>query len=312
VDRGRFYRHGRRSIREAVFFAAGMLRIFRYKFDVIQSNQFPILQLPVLKLYCMVTGCRLIVNVHEVWDREYWTTYLGPGKGKLANAYANWALRMADYYISNSSVTEQNLRGLGIGKDRITVFAPTIDHRKLAAIRESRHKREIIFAGRLIKEKRLDKWLGVLSRTIRITRARGVIIGDGPERERIEALVKEMGLGRHVEVRSFYSGANKPALFRRIKDAGLFLHMSEREGLSTVALESIALGTPVLLPSYTPIPTDVKDMCVVVPEAMLPRMAAKILSGPKSDYLRNSKGMERFYTSSTPAVYGEIFKRMGL
>jgi glycosyltransferase involved in cell wall biosynthesis len=310
IDHRKFYRHGRRSIREALVFTVGMLRIFGYRFDVIQSNQFPILQLPVLKLYCLLTGCKLILNVHEVWDLGYWTTYLGGVMGRLANIYASWALRMGDYYISNSSTTERGLLGLGVKRDRISVFAPTIDHRRLEAIKGFRQRKEVIFAGRLIKEKRLDKWLEVFGRIAKGARAKGVIIGDGPERKRIESLVRKMGLGKQVEVRGFYS--DHRMVFKRIKEAGLFLHMSEREGLSTVALESIALGTPVLLPSYTPIPKDVKDMCVVVPEARLPGMAAKILRGPKKDYIMNSDRIERFYTSSTPSVYGEIFKRIGV
>ena len=79
-----------------------------------------------------------------------------------------------------------------------------------------------------------------------------------------------------------------------------------------MALESIALGTPVLLPSYTPIPRDVKEMCVVAPESSLPKVAAKILLGPKKDYIMNRDMIRRFYTSSIPSVYGEIFKEIGI
>jgi glycosyltransferase involved in cell wall biosynthesis len=312
IDRSKFYRHERRSIREAVIFALGMFRVFGYKFDVIQSNQFPIIQLPVLKLYCILSGCKLIVDVHEVWDHAYWTTYLGGAKGYLANAFSSWALKMGDHYIANSSITERNLVGLGIKVEKITVFAPTIDHEKLSRIKAAEAKKEMIFAGRLIKEKRIDKWLGVLAKTMKIAKVKGVIIGDGPDKAKIEALVRKMGLESSVEVRDFYSGSNKPALFKRIKEAGLFLHMSEREGLSTVALESIALGTPVLLPSYTPIPKDVKEMCVVAPESQLPKMAAEILKGPKEDYIMKRDRIERFYTSSIPSVYGEIFRKLGI
>lgn len=310
INHKKFYRHGRRSMREALVFAVGMFSIFRYKFDVIQSNQFPILQLPVLKLYCILTGCKLIVDVHEVWDSGYWTTYLGGWKGYLANAFANWALGIADHYIANSSITAQNLGKLGIPKHKVTVFAPTVDYDQISTVKEKGSRREIIFAGRLIWEKRMDKWLQVLKKTMKMTKASGVIIGDGPEKKRIEEAVKSMGLGGHVEVLGFQKDHHN--VMRRIKGAGLFLHMSEREGLSIVALESLALGTPVLLPSYTPIPKDVKDMCVIAAESDLPRVAAKILLGPKKDYIMNRDMIRRFYTSSIPSVYGEIFKRIGI
>ena len=105
---------------------------------------------------------------------------------------------------------------------------------------------------------------------------------------------------------------NKLALFKRIKEAGLFLHMSEREGFSTVALEEHSAWDPVLLPSYSPIPKDVRDMCIVAPDSRLPKVAAKILRGPKKDYIMNRDRIERFYTSSIPSVYGEIFKKIGI
>ncbi|MDE1865145.1 MAG: glycosyltransferase [Candidatus Micrarchaeota archaeon] len=312
VDRSRFYRHGRRSIREAIVFTVGMFRIFRYRFDVIHSNEFPILQLPVLKLYCILTGCKLIVYVHEVWDSKYWTTYLGGFMGHLANAYANLALRMADHYVANSDLTAERLGGLGIKGRRVTIFAPTIDDATIASVKAGKGRKEIIFAGRLIKEKRLDKWLDVFSKTARQTSASGVIVGEGPDRRRIESLIRRMKLQKKVEVRDFYSEGRKAELFRRIKEAGLLLHMSEREGLAVVALESIALGTPVLLPSYTPIPNDVKEMCIVVDEENLPSTAAKILRGRKEDYLPNRSNIRRFYTSNIRAVYRGIFRSLGI
>jgi glycosyltransferase involved in cell wall biosynthesis len=310
IDVSRFYRHGRRSIREAVAFSAGLLKIFRYRFDVIQSNEFPIIHIPILKAYCAITGCRLIIDVHEVWDLPYWTTYLGKVKGYLADVYANWALRMADHYIANSTITEQRLKALGIPERRISVFAPVIDDRAIARIKPTRQRREIIFVGRMIKEKRIDKWLDVLKRTAKMTKVRGLLIGDGPDRKRIEARIRRMGLGRRVEVLGFQK--DNRTVFKRIKEAGLLLHMSEREGLSLIALESIALGTPVLLPSYTPIPKDVKDMCIVVDEERLPEVAKSILDGPKDDYIMNRELIERFYISKVGWFYRDLFGKLGL
>jgi glycosyltransferase involved in cell wall biosynthesis len=310
IDRSKFYRHYRRSVREAVFFTFGLVRIFKYRFDVVHSNEFPILQLPLLKFYCLLTGCKLLVDVHEVWHLTYWNSYLGRFKGYIAYVYSNWALSMADHYIANATETKRRLGEVGIPAEKVTIFAPTIDDEKMTAVKEGPRKREIIYAGRLIKEKRLDKWLDVVAKTMKLTKVRGVIIGEGPDRENIERLIKKMKLQRKVELRNFYSGKNKQALFRRIKDAGLFLHMSEREGLSLVTLESIALGTPVLLPSYTPIPIDAKDMCIVADEKALPKIAANILNGQKADYIPNSGRIARFYTSRILSVYGEIFRKV--
>ena len=81
IRHDRFYRHGRRSIREAVLFTLYTLTLFRYRFDVIQVNQFPYFQIPIVKVYCMLTGCKMIIDAVEVWDREYWVKYLASKNG---------------------------------------------------------------------------------------------------------------------------------------------------------------------------------------------------------------------------------------
>jgi glycosyltransferase involved in cell wall biosynthesis len=311
VNTTKFYRHGRRSIREALAYTAGLLRIFKYRFDVIQTNEFPILHLPLLKVYCILTGCKLVVDVHEVWDLDYWTTYLGHYKGSAAEIYANIALGLADHYVANSKATAEKLRRMEIPNSQITVFAPTIDDRKMARIK-AKEAREIVFAGRLIKEKRLDKWLEVVAKVSKVTKVKGLIVGEGPDAGQIKAQIKRLKLEKVVQLRGFYSGKEQSVLFSRIKGASLFLHMSEREGLSTVALESIALGTPVLLPSYTPIPSDVRDMCVVADEKDLPKVAARIINGEKDSFIPNRERVMQFYTSRVGAVYSEIFRKLGL
>lgn len=309
----KFYRHGRRSIREALVFSLGLFRIFFYKFDYIEANEFPILHIPLLKLYCMLNNCRLILDVHEVWDKGYWNSYLGAILGFLANLYASAALRLADAYIANSSITASGLHSLGIGKDRIMVFSPVIDDAQLSRVRKTKESKSVIFSGRLIKEKRLDKWVHTIKAASRLARGlKGVIIGDGPEKASILEAIKGAGLGHTIEMRDFYRTEAKLQLYRRIKESRMLLQMSEREGLSIIVLESLALGTPVVLPDYSPIPDEVKKMCVVCSERDMPRMVARIAnSRDKGSFIRNREMLERFSSSHTNAFYRELFRKLG-
>ena len=168
----------------------------------------------------------------------------------------------------------------------------------------------MIFAGRLIKEKRLDKWLEVLKKMRSRPAAHGIIIGEGPDEKNVARLIGKTGLSGRVELRHFYP--KKYELYRRIKESALLLHMSEREGLGLIVLESIALGTPVLLPSYSPIPEDIKRMCVVGEESELPEIAEKMMKGPKSRYIKTSKMIDRFYVSKAGEFYEGLFGRMGV
>ncbi len=312
VTQSKFYRHGRRSIREALAFSMSTFGIFRYKFDVIIANEFPVLHLPILKLYCMLRHCKLIVNVYEVWDKEYWTQYLGLLPGLLANAYASAALKVADAYVTISSTTMNNLIALGVKRQHIRVFSPVIDDRFMSGINAGKKHKSIIFWGRLIKEKRVDKWLMAVSQISRkIKDLHAVIIGDGPERKNLEKSIREHGLERVVELKHSYRNEQRRELFKAVKEAGLLLQMSEREGLSLIVLESIALGTPVLVPSYSPIPKEVKDMCIVADESSIAGVAAKILnSNDKSKYIRNKENLKEFYISNVNHFYSELFDEL--
>ena len=306
----KFYRHGRRSIREALIFGFRIFAIFNYKFDVIQANEFPIIHLPVIWLYCKLNNCKLILDVHEVWDRSYWTSYLGNVWGSLASAYASWVIMLGDAYIANSSTTASQLQAIGVEKKRINIFSPVLDTELIEKVKLERGSNGIIFWGRLIKEKRLDKFLEivkVVSKKVRNLNA--LILGDGPEKGNIQKMIDKMSLGSTVKLEGFQKDRIK--LFGRVKSSGLLLHMSEREGLSTIILESLTLGTPVVIPDYSPVPSEVKEMCVVEKERDMPNKIVEILnSRNKRAYIRNRGNLTAFSISNVNQFYKGLFKKI--
>jgi L-malate glycosyltransferase len=315
VDRDRLYRHGRRSIREALAYSLGLFRLFNYDFDVVVGNFFPIIHVPILWLYCRLRGAKLVLEVAEVWDREYWQSYLGWPFGYLADAYSTMVMNSADAYVSDSSVTSQKLVARGVEAGKIRVFAACIEGAEMSSIARSAKKggrrRRIIFSGRLIKEKRLDKWLATVKAVSeRLPGVEALIIGGGPELESIRKEVRSLGLSKVVKLMPFYE--DKKDLYRAISDSSLLLHMSEREGFGIVCVESISLGTPVVLPSYTPIPEEVRSMCVVRDEKDLPGTIVEILkSKDKSSFIRNRRNMDTFLVSNVNHFYAALFKRIG-
>ncbi len=311
ITKEKFYRHGRRSIREAMVFSIDVFRLFKYRFDYIQVNEFPVLHILPLKLYCMLYRCKLILDVHEVWDKAYWTSYLGGFFGGIANAYASAFIKVADAYIANSSVTAGRLEECGVDKNRIHVFTPVIDDRLMGGIKPVGNS-QIVFYGRMIKEKRLDKWLTVIKKvSMKVRGLRVLLVGDGPERNGIRDMINQLGLSKTVEMRGFYSERDKKLLYGRVKGSQLLLQMSEREGLSLVVLESIALGTPVVLPDYSPVPNEVRRMCIIEPESRIPAKIVQMLkSGDKSRYINNAKDMDGFTISNIDKFYSSLFDSM--
>lgn len=309
------YRHGRRSIREAYLFSLHLASIFRYDFEMIITNAFPLTHLPILRLYSKIKGCKFVLMVDEIWDRDYWVRYLGGILGNMADFYSDSVVRSGGmYYIANSSLTAERLSKKGIKRDRISIFAPVLDNglleRALHSHSEVSEKR-IIFSGRLIKEKRLDKWLSIVREvTSKDNEVKAVIIGHGVEAIKIRSLIEKLDIKGNVEIRPFYK--DKINLYREIMNSSVFLHMSEREGLSIITLESIALGTPVVLPDYSPIPNEVKGMCVVRKEEEIGETLLEIIkSREKGRYIKNTRNLRMFENSRISEFYEQIMKAKG-
>jgi len=68
-----------------------------------------------------------------------------------------------------------------------------------------------------------------------------IILGDGPERPHLDALVNDLGIAPDVQLRGHER--NPLPYFRR---ANLFVLPSRWEGLSNALLEALASGTPVV------------------------------------------------------------------
>lgn len=309
VTEEKAYRHGRRAIREALMFSLYLTRLFQYDYDVVITNAFPVLHLPIVKFYCWLKGAKLIVKVDEVWNREYWVSYIGEILGNAANLYANTFIKSGNaYYVANSSETARRLSEIGVDRARIRIFAPVLEDRVTNKAKQMSGERfnRIIFSGRLIKEKRIDRWLGVVKKVVEKDRGiSALLIGEGTEKKKILAMIKEMGLAKKVRVRPFFK--EKIGLYKEIAQSKVLLHMSEREGLGIIALESLELGTPVVIPDYSPIPKEVKEMCVVSGEDKMPRKIIEIIRSKKS-YIRNIENLNMFTTSSVLDFYNKLLK----
>jgi len=98
--------------------------------------------------------------------------------------------------------------------------------------------RVAVSVGRLVASKRVDKVIDYVSRTATVERL--VVVGDGPERSRLEGLASRLG----VEV-EFLGMVSRSRALAWIGAADVLVHASEAEGSSTVVREAEALGTRV-------------------------------------------------------------------
>jgi glycosyltransferase involved in cell wall biosynthesis len=241
------YANGRRSIRQAVFFAAGCLRLLTCRFDVIEADHMPYLQILVLRLVASVRRKRLVVTWHEVWGKEYWYQYLGR-LGGLAWLMEWLAMRVPDHVIAASAQTADRLMAATGNRIQVTVAPNAVDLDTIRGALPSGKPTDIVTVGRLISHKRID----MLLTAIALLHAAGDpvtcrIIGDGPERTALREQAERLGLADSVEFR--HDVREQKELYGLMKSALVSAFPSAREGFGIAVLEAIACDLPIVTTS---------------------------------------------------------------
>ena len=100
---------------------------------------------------------------------------------------------------------------------------------------------------------------GAVLEIVRATRERGIdavlcMVGDGPDRERLEQLAHDLGIARSTY---FVGYQEDVAGYYRLFDA--FLLPSVNEGTPVSAIEALASGTPVVATRVGGVPDVVRD-----------------------------------------------------
>jgi glycosyltransferase involved in cell wall biosynthesis len=100
-------------------------------------------------------------------------------------------------------------------------------------------KLDLIFVGGLIPRKACDIALRAAAPLLRSDRARFTVVGDGPDRERLEALTKSLGIEKMV---SFCGWVGHAEVLRRLRLADVMVFPSIRDNGAGVVFEALASG----------------------------------------------------------------------
>ena len=238
------YDDERRSISEAVYFAVRLLpKLGREKFDVIDCQGFPFFSCFTAKINSLFLGSPLVITLHEVWN-DYWYEYLGKA-GFFGKLVEKLMVNLTGRIITVSKKTKADLNAMK-SSEKSVVIPNGIDFNYISKISPSDKKSDIIFAGRLIKEKNVE----ILIRAIpevkkKIPDIKCYIIGDGPERAKLDELVRELDIQNNVEFKGFMKDYND--LISYMKSSEVFVLPSTREGFGIVVIEANACGLPVVV-----------------------------------------------------------------
>lgn len=150
---------------------------------------------------------------------------------KRANRIVVYNERFKDFYV----------RYFGAKPENITVVRNPVLSKELPA--KEKDTRTIIFAGRFVAYKNLERLIRAVARAFSsYPQARLLFVGEGPEKESLELLAKEL----HVPL-TIRPKADQKTLFEMIRASSIAIAPALSEFNPNFILESLSLGKPVLI-----------------------------------------------------------------
>ncbi|AQL42259.1 hexosyltransferase [Halorientalis sp. IM1011] len=238
---------GRRSITEAIDFSVRLLPTLRRhidEHDLVVASVFPYFPVLSAELATLPGDTPLVTTWHEVWG-DYWDDYLGrlaPG-GKLVERVT---ARVPQHPIAVSGVTADSLATMGPARSEIDVVPNGIDVEQIrgAPLPEDSWRADgepgfdVLFAGRLIEDKRVDVLLEAFDAVATDHDATLGIVGDGPERERLQHLADDLDTADRITFLGFLEEYEDVLGHMRVAD--VFASPSTREGFGITYAEAMA------------------------------------------------------------------------
>jgi glycosyltransferase involved in cell wall biosynthesis len=241
---------GRRRVGPPLRFGAGVLLHLarnRRAYDVVHCSSFPYFSLLAARLALAGSGTRLFVDWLELWSAEYWRSYLGPLGGRVGAAVQAACVRLTPVAFSISPHTARRLRDAGLGAEPIVLPGLYSGPHAVEPALDPPRPPQVLFVGRHVPEKRAHLLpAAVAAAAPRVPELRGVVAGEGPERERVLEEIARLGVGDRVGAPGRLAEEEVAAAMR---SASCLLLPSLREGYGIVVIEAMSHGTPAVVVS---------------------------------------------------------------
>lgn len=241
----KLYVEGRRSIKEAIYFAWKVLTpLLKENFDIIDCQQAPFFPCFSSKLSSLIKNNPLVITWYEVWG-DYWYEYLG-AKGFFGKIIENITVHLSRNIIPISERIKEDLFKIGVPNKNMRVVPNGVDYQKILNVKPSKDKTDIIYVGRLISHKNVNILLkALLIIKEKIPDVSCCIIGDGPDMEKLKKLSKKLRLSGNTKFHGFIE--NDDDVYSHMKSSKIFVLPSIREGFPNTILEANVSGLPAII-----------------------------------------------------------------
>lgn len=224
--------------------------------------------------------------------------------------------------LATTEETAARLRGLGA--KRVWVFSQValnqeeIDHLRPQGAWPRDNPMRFVSAGRLLHWKGFHLGLRAFARA-HLSDAEYWIVGDGPERERLEAVARELKLSHQVK---FWGRLPRDETLRKLGECHALVHPSLHESGGWVCLEAMALRRPVVSlelggPAVQVTAETGFKVSAVKPEQVVDELAAAMRTLSKDRDLRirmgeaaQKRAVEHFNWRKKGARIAEIYEEV--
>ena len=161
-----------------------------------------------------------------------------------------WICKKADIVIVPSIYLSDVVKGWGVPESKIKIIYNGVDFKPSGLSKEEArnkigiHGNIILSAGRFVPWKGFRMLIKIMPRLLELKQfARLVIVGDGPDKKKLESMIKNMKLDQKV----FLAGKkSKEELAAYLAASDMFVLNSSYEGFSHQILEAMTAGVPVI------------------------------------------------------------------
>jgi len=196
-------------------------------------------------------GTPVVVTVHNTMSQSQSTgtggRFSGALESRLLRAFYPWAARVVAV---SRGAADDLARTSGLPRERVrVVYNPVITPAVMAVARQradhpwlaAGQPPVVLGVGRLTAQKDFPTLIRAFAAVRKQEPARLIILGEGEDRSRLEALADELGVRPDVDLPGFRDDA-----MAFMAHSSLFVLSSAWEGLPTVLIEALAAGTRVV------------------------------------------------------------------
>lgn len=259
----------------------------RNDFDIIHAHSHLFFSTNICAIIRKIGSSPLIITNHGImsasapnWFNSIYLKTIGKWTLNAADAVLCYTDEEKKELINSLSIDEEKIfiipNGVNLG-----IFYPD-------PVELEDHYPTLLWIGRIVKGKGVHFLIQATALILReIPNIRLKIIGEGPEKEKMEELIKKLNLEDAISISDYVNYQNLPDIYR---ESDIFILPSMNEGVPKTVLEAMACGKPIVISEFSHLRELISDSGLMFQKGDIYALAGAILKLMNNETLRKEYG----------------------